>query len=68
MAGFKHAKGDIVVTLDSDLQNPPEEIPKLIEEIKKGSDVVATKRIKRKDSIIRKTLSHYIHYHKAYLI
>jgi polyisoprenyl-phosphate glycosyltransferase len=36
MCGFRHARGDFVVTMDDDLQNPPEEIPKLIEAIKRG--------------------------------
>jgi undecaprenyl-phosphate 4-deoxy-4-formamido-L-arabinose transferase len=36
MCGFRHARGDLVVTMDDDLQNPPEEIPKLIEAMKRG--------------------------------
>lgn len=54
MAGLKLAEGDIIITIDTDLQNPPEEIPKLIEEINKGFDVISTKRIDRKDNILRK--------------
>ena len=41
MAGFSESRGGIVVTLDADLQNPPEEIPKLIQKIEEGADVVA---------------------------
>jgi glycosyltransferase involved in cell wall biosynthesis len=47
LAGFKHSKGDAVVCIDSDLQDPPELIKKLVEEFEKGSDVVHTIRTKR---------------------
>ena len=47
LAGFEVAKGDAVVYMDSDLQDPPELIPKLIEKFENGSDVVHTKRTKR---------------------
>jgi len=47
MAGFKQAKGDAVVYMDSDLQDPPELIKKLLEEHENGSDVVHTIRTKR---------------------
>ena len=57
IAGFKKATGDYVVTLDADLQNPPEEIPKLILEIEKGYDMVCGVRKNRKDSFLRKFLS-----------
>ncbi len=57
MAGFKAARGQIVVTLDADLQNPPHEIPKLIREIEKGYDVASGRRIHRRDFFLRKLLS-----------
>lgn len=57
MAGFEHVRGDVVVTMDSDLQNPPEDIPKLLEYIDKGHDVVGGIRVNRKDSWWRKTIS-----------
>jgi|LWDU01.1.fsa_nt_gi dolichol-phosphate mannosyltransferase len=47
LAGFEVAKGDALVYMDSDLQDPPEIIPKLIEKFESGSDVVHTKRTKR---------------------
>jgi polyisoprenyl-phosphate glycosyltransferase len=47
LAGFKHASGDCVIYLDSDLQDPPEIIPKLLSEFEKGHDVVHTVREKR---------------------
>jgi undecaprenyl-phosphate 4-deoxy-4-formamido-L-arabinose transferase len=53
-AGFAHAKGKVIVTLDADLQNPPEEIPKLIAKIDEGYDVVGGIRQHRKDSLLRK--------------
>ena len=53
-AGFSQAKGDIIITIDADLQNPPEEIPRLIATMEAGGyDVVGTIRKKRKDSIFR---------------
>ncbi len=56
-AGFRQSHGRMVVTLDADLQNPPEEIPRLLEEINKGFDVVGTVRMNRRDSFFRKTAS-----------
>ncbi len=55
--GFSHARGDIIVTLDADLQNPPEEIPRLVAAIEDGHDVVGTVRINRQDSIFRRMAS-----------
>ncbi len=53
-AGFEYAKGDMVITIDADLQNPPEEIPKLVQKIAEGYEVVGTYRKDRKDSIFRR--------------
>jgi undecaprenyl-phosphate 4-deoxy-4-formamido-L-arabinose transferase len=53
MAGFETARGEIIVTLDADLQNPPEEIPKLIAEMDAGHDVVGSYRRDRQDSLFR---------------
>lgn len=50
MAGFEKVRGEIVVTLDADLQNPPEEIPKLIAMMEQGHDVVGGYRLDRQDS------------------
>jgi len=47
IAGFREAKGDAIVYMDSDLQDPPEIIPKLIREHEKGSEIVHTVRTKR---------------------
>lgn len=57
MAGFERARGEITITLDADLQNPPEEIPKLVEAIEKGHDYVGSIRNKRQDSWFRRHAS-----------
>jgi undecaprenyl-phosphate 4-deoxy-4-formamido-L-arabinose transferase len=57
MAGLAYARGDYVITLDADLQNPPEEIGKLVEKLDQGYDYVGTIRTKRQDSWWRKWLS-----------
>jgi undecaprenyl-phosphate 4-deoxy-4-formamido-L-arabinose transferase len=49
IAGFRHTRGAYVVTLDADLQNPPEEIPLLVAEMDKGFDYVGTIRKDRQD-------------------
>jgi len=54
LCGIRAAQYDIIVTIDDDLQNPPEEIPRLIETMEAGGfDVVGTIRKGRKDSILR---------------
>ena len=60
MAGFSHVTGDLIITLDADLQNPPEEIPRLVAKADEGYDVVGTVRQNRQDSIFRKTASKMI--------
>lgn len=50
MAGFERVRGEIVITMDADLQNPPEEIYKLVEAMEAGHDVVNTHRQERQDS------------------
>jgi len=57
MAGFAHARGRRVVTLDADLQNPPEEIGKLLAAMDRGHDYVGTIRRKRQDSTFRRYAS-----------
>lgn len=60
MAGLAQSKGDVVVTLDADLQNPPEEIPKLLEKSMQGYDVVGSVRQSRKDTFFRRSASKVI--------
>jgi undecaprenyl-phosphate 4-deoxy-4-formamido-L-arabinose transferase len=59
-AGLSKASNEIIVTLDADLQNPPEEIPKLVEKIEEGFDVVGSVRVPRRDSLFRKFSSFII--------
>ncbi|MGA7800734.1 MAG: glycosyltransferase [Gammaproteobacteria bacterium] len=60
MAAFERVRGDVVVTLDADLQNPPEEIPKLVAEIEAGHDVVGGYRRARQDTWFRRYASRAI--------
>jgi undecaprenyl-phosphate 4-deoxy-4-formamido-L-arabinose transferase len=53
-AGFERSCGRVVITIDADLQNPPEEIPRLVAKADEGYDVVATYRKGRRDSIFRR--------------
>ena len=57
MAGFSLVRGDLIITLDADLQNPPEEIPRLIAAAEEGNDVVGTVRQNRQDTLFRRTAS-----------
>jgi undecaprenyl-phosphate 4-deoxy-4-formamido-L-arabinose transferase len=57
LAGFHDVTGDVAVTLDADLQNPPEEIPKLLAKVGEGHDVVGGVRVSRQDSWARKLAS-----------
>ena len=56
-AGFNHAKGDIIVTIDSDLQDDPAEIPQLIEKVQEGWDVVSGWKKDRKDPVSKRIAS-----------
>jgi glycosyltransferase involved in cell wall biosynthesis len=53
-AGFDHAQGEIIVTLDADLQNDPADIPRLLDKLAEGYDVVAGWRQNRRDNLVRK--------------
>lgn len=59
-AGFDHSRGDIIITLDADLQNPPEEIPRIVGKIDEGHDVVGTVRQNRRDPRFRKLASRLV--------
>ena len=56
-AGLQTSLGRYVITLDADLQNPPEEVPRLVEKLCEGYDVVGTIREKRKDTFFRRFAS-----------
>jgi glycosyltransferase involved in cell wall biosynthesis len=55
-AGFDYARGGIVVTLDGDLQNDPEDIPRLVEKVEEGYDLVSGWRVKRRDPFLSRRL------------
>jgi undecaprenyl-phosphate 4-deoxy-4-formamido-L-arabinose transferase len=57
MAGFERCRGERIVTLDADLQNPPEEIAKLLAAMDAGHDYVGGVRRDRQDPWLRKALS-----------
>ncbi len=64
MAGFDQVRGSVVITMDADLQNPPEEIYKLIEKIDEGYDVVGGYRANRheNDHFVRRYCSKIMNY------
>ncbi|MFI4914123.1 MAG: glycosyltransferase [Steroidobacterales bacterium] len=60
LAGFEHSRGDYVITLDADLQNPPEEIGRIVAALESGHDYVGTIRLQRKDVAWRRYASRLI--------
>jgi glycosyltransferase involved in cell wall biosynthesis len=54
LCGFRETKGDFIITLDDDLQNPPEEMGKLIEAAQRGHDIVIGQFKSKKHSLIRR--------------
>ncbi len=62
MAAFERVRGEVIVTLDADLQNPPEEIPKLLAAIEGGHDYVGGYRLERRDSLFRTWASRLINW------
>lgn len=58
-AGFEKARGNIIISMDGDMQNDPNDIPKLISELKKGYDFVCGWRYLRKDPISKKIASRF---------
>jgi undecaprenyl-phosphate 4-deoxy-4-formamido-L-arabinose transferase len=61
-AGFQASRGQVMVTLDADLQNPPEEIPRLVAKLDEGYDTVGGWRENRQDSIFRRLPSQLVNY------
>ena len=55
-AGFEHSSGEVVITLDGDLQNDPNDIPKLISHINEGYDLICGWRYDRKDKLINRRI------------
>lgn len=68
MCGFNYAKGEYIITMDDDLQHPPEEIPKMLEAIKSDSnyDVIIGKPVEKKHSLYRNFLSWAANYLNVY--
>ncbi|HAH07200.1 MAG TPA: glycosyltransferase [Elusimicrobia bacterium] len=62
LCGFRHAVGDFIITLDDDLQNPPEEIIKLIEKAGEGYDAVFGRFIEKKHALVRRLGSRLVGY------
>ena len=62
IAAFEKSRGDVVITLDADLQNPPEEIFKLLEKVKEGYDYVGSYRAHRQDTFFRTYVSKLINW------
>lgn len=60
LAAFTATDGEYVITLDADLQNPPEEIPKVVSAMDAGHDVVGTVRRNRQDALFRKVASRLV--------
>ena len=55
-AGFDYANGEIIITLDADLQNDPQDIPLLIEKMNEGYDIVSGWRVNRQDKAVSRKL------------
>lgn len=55
-AGFQHSQGEVVVSMDGDLQNDPADIPRLVEKLKEGYDLVSGWRRNRKDPFLSRKL------------
>ncbi|MBL0126321.1 MAG: glycosyltransferase family 2 protein [Flavobacteriales bacterium] len=66
-AGLDRVTGDAVVVMDCDLQDRPEEIPRLLEEMRKGYDVVLARRVDRKDGFFKKLFSRLFYRTLGYL-
>ena len=66
-AGLEQAKGDWVVVMDCDLQDQPEEIPKLFAAAKEGNDIVLARRVDRQDGFIKKLFSKLFYMFLGYL-
>ncbi|GEM_PF-110466 len=59
-AGFKYASGDVIITMDADLQNDPEDIPRLLAKMSEGYDLVSGWRKNRRDKTISRKIPSYI--------
>ncbi len=60
-AGFEHSSGDLVIFMDGDLQHNPADIPRFIEKIEEGYDMVGGSKTKRPEKIFRRNMSRFAH-------
>ena len=67
-AGFKLASGEFIVTMDSDLQNDPRDIPRMIKKISQGFDAVSGWRYNRKDKLLKRLFSKFSRFLRKKLI
>ncbi|MBI2426758.1 MAG: glycosyltransferase family 2 protein [Candidatus Kerfeldbacteria bacterium] len=67
-AGIRNAHGEVLITLDGDLQNPPSEIPKLLHELEKGFDAVCGWRKNRQDPPVKKFISEGAKFLRKFLV
>ena len=58
-SGFERAHGDVIISMDGDMQNDPSDIPRLISELRKGYDLVCGWRYMRKDPFLKKIASKF---------
>jgi len=59
-AGFDRARGDVIVTMDGDLQNDPKDIPRLLERLRQGADVVSGWRANRQDTLVLRKIPSWV--------
>lgn len=62
IAGIDHSKGDFIVCMDADLQNPPELLPQMVDKFRDGSDIVLMARAENKDAGVMKKLTSGLFY------
>ncbi len=60
MAGFAHARGDVIATMDGDLQNDPRDLPALVAKLDEGFDLVAGWRVRRQDRLLTRKVPSWI--------
>jgi hypothetical protein len=59
-AGFDSARGDVIVSMDGDLQNDPADIPRLVEKLSEGYDLVAGYRLRRQDTLLTRRVPSWV--------
>jgi len=67
MAAFERVRGEVVITLDADLQNPPEEIPVLLQQTDAGYDCVGGARQNRQDTAFRRYVSRLVNWVRRHM-